>query len=84
MKYKCVKFHKSISKVLSMRVDQSQILKNSEKNGLEPRTSQLDRVKDSKKARRIRTFLLTEKEERGGYVTNHFLDEQPPFRIDGS
>ena len=44
MNYKRVKFHKSISKVFSMRVDQSQILKNSEKNGLEPRTSQLDRV----------------------------------------
>ena len=44
MNYKRVKFHKSISKVLSMRVDQSQILKNSEKNGLEPRTSQLDSI----------------------------------------
>ena len=44
MNYKCVKFHMSISKVPPMRVDQSQILKNSEKNGLEPRTSQLDRV----------------------------------------
>ena len=31
MNYKRVKFHKSISKVLSMRVDQSKILKNSEK-----------------------------------------------------